>query len=244
MRARRVRITMGVALLLADGMCNVPAALGQLLQPLLPAEFRAAVATAEKAAAEAHSVTPVLKLFDVYKEPAEVAEVEMSLGMLYDQRTGLVDPVQAVLHLGKALQYDLPERERLQALMWRQGSQQQLGRYDAAREDLLRILLICSYHDLPDSSEGIGEPKPKALTSIGEPADPERALDYDYYREQNSYQDFLLLSRYAAIEAIRHLQKVAGFKDEEIRETLEELSPSVLRQEVVKRWLASENRKP
>jgi hypothetical protein len=133
---------------------------------------------------------------------------------------------------------------RLQVLMWRWGSQQQLENYDAASKDLLRILLICSSHDLPDSNEDIGEPKPKVPTSIGEPDDPERGLDYAYYRQQNGFQDFLLLSRYTAIEGIRNLQKLTGMKDDEIRGTLEELTPSSLRIEVIKRWLASGNKRP
>lgn len=43
-----------------------------------------------------------------FVKPEEVAEIELTLGVIYGQRTGLRDPVKAVPHFTKALNHDLP----------------------------------------------------------------------------------------------------------------------------------------
>jgi hypothetical protein len=176
----------------------------------------------------------------------EVAELEVLLGFLYNQRTGLLDPAQSVIHLSKALDHDLPERTRLQALMWRSGSLEQLKRYDAALKDLLRYLLICSYHDLSGGYPSIKAPNVLIYSgsNSNNPENLERLQDYHRYREEIAFQSDMLWGRYSAIEGIRRLEKYTATTNEQTGKVLEQLSPDTSRQNIIKEWLKSENKDP
>ena len=196
---------------------------------------------AEKTAQLSHSVEPLLKLLDKYRKPEEIAELELTIGMVYGQRTGLVNPAQSVVHLTSALKYALPDDVRLQALVWRADALSSLGQHDDAMNDRLRVLLAVSYRDL---SGGCPEIKQSTLPILNRSDDPEnerRRQDYQQYRVQLEAQQHLLIDRYSSIEAIRDTQKRLGTSDEKILVLLNELSPDRSRHEIILRWLKAEN---
>lgn len=199
---------------------------------------------AEKAAQLSHSVEPLLKLLEKYRKPEETAELELTIGMVYGQRTGLVNPAQSVVHLTSALKYALPEDVRLQALVWRADALARLGQFDDAMKDRVRVLLAVSYRDL---SGGCPEIKQSALPISNRSDDPEnerRRQDYQQYRAQLEIQQHLLMDRYSSIEAIRGIQRRLSIGDEKILVLLNELSPDRSRHEIVLRWLKAENPRP
>jgi len=168
------------------------------------------------------------------------------LGKFYGQRTGFVDPTQSILHLSKALDHDLPERTRMQALMWRSGSQEQLKKYDEALKDLLRYLLICSYHDFSGGTPTIEAPKVPIFMGYNSdnPENVERIKDYNFYHQQVAFQSEMLWGRYTAIDGIRRLQKTTSKTNEETGKVLEQISPDSSRHKIIMQWLNSENRNP
>jgi len=240
----KTRFTAFATLFVVIALCRVPASFSQ--ESRFTEAFNAARQAAEKDAMSSRSVVPILKLFDEFKTPVEVAELEMLLGQFYNQRTGFVDPAQAVVHLSKALEYDLPERTRMQALMWRSGSQEQLKKYDEALKDLLRYLLMCSYHDLSGGYPPIEAPKVPIFSgsNSNNPENVERIKDYNSYREQISFQSDMLWGRYAAIEGIRRLQKNTSKTNVDTGKVLEQISPDASRHKIIMQWLNSENKNP
>src|SRR5579863_9055944 len=81
---------------------------------------------------EPKSVEPLLAMLTKYNRPEEQTELNLTLGLLYNQQTGLVDGAKAVIYFNKALQYDLPERQYLEILMWRGNSLEGTKKYDDA----------------------------------------------------------------------------------------------------------------
>ena len=73
-----------------------------------------------------------------YQRPEEQAELQLSIGLVYNQRTGIVDPARAVIHLSHALKYNLPERTYIATCTWRGSSYEQLKKYPEALRDYIR----------------------------------------------------------------------------------------------------------
>jgi hypothetical protein len=203
-------------------------------------DYKAANAVADRG----ESVKPLLDLLAGYSGPEERAELELSIGLVYNQRTGLVDPAKAVVHLSNALKYKLPERTRLQVLVWRGGSREQLNQRKEALGDYLRVLLACSYHDLSGGWPEIKRPKGPIFYRSDDPKDVERARDYRKYQEQIRFQRFLLMNKYYMVEAVRRVQSHASVAEEQVSAILEELSPDASRHRIIAEWLKSENKRP
>ena len=106
---------------------------------------------------------PLIALQRRYTNETEQAELEVSIGLTYNQRTGVVDPSKAVVHFTAALGYDLPERTYIQIVGWRGNSQEQLKKPKEALTDYLRGLLACSYYDLTGGWPEIQQPKDQNL---------------------------------------------------------------------------------
>jgi len=64
-------------------------------------KFRPAY-TADQSKPEA--VTKLEEMHENYPRSEEIAEIELTLGVIYGQRTGMVEPVKAGLHFTKALE--------------------------------------------------------------------------------------------------------------------------------------------
>ena len=94
------------------------------------------------------SVKPLIALQGRYPNATEQAELAVSIGLIYGQRTGLVNPSNAATWFTTALRHDLPEKTYIQVLMWRGNAREQLKQDDEALMDYLRGLLACSDYDL------------------------------------------------------------------------------------------------
>lgn len=193
---------------------------------------------------EAGSLRPMLDLVQQYQRPLEQAELELTIGLAYNQRTGLVDPAKAVEHLSNALRFDLPERTFIDILMWRGGSYEQLKQPRKAVEDFLRGLVACSYYALQRKWPEIEKaPQPIFMNS----SDPENAMrirDYTAYRRKTDFIRHVLQQKYYFIDSIRRVQQASRMDQETVLGTLRKLTPDAYAIETVERFLGEENNRP
>jgi len=206
-------------------------------------EFYRDVMAAERMVNEEKSVEPVLALQPRYTNALEQVSLEISIGLDYNQRTGVVNPTNAVVHFTMALNYDnLPDQTRLEILMWRGGSLEQMGKFDEALKDFLRGLLECSYHDFSGGWPEILKPKVAIYMNSPDPENPQRARDYNRYRRQVDFQRFLLRYRYSFIDSVKRVRQ--NKTDQDILEIIQDLSPDSGRNEKIVESLKSENKQP
>jgi hypothetical protein len=195
--------------------------------------------SAEQAAQDFQSADPVLKLLETYDKPGEIADLEWLLGLMYGQRTGLVNPARSIEHLTKALNHELPERSRLQALVWRGNGHHQLKKYNEAIADYLRVLVGASYHDLSGGQPQIQPSTVPMFIGYGSenPENLQRIQDYHQYRAAIDLQSFLMFTRDSAVRLVKDAQKQSGIADDQIQKTLAEITPDVSRRQIVSGWL-------
>lgn len=199
---------------------------------------------AGKMADSSKSAEPFFDLLTKYTSDAEKAELETTTGLIYNQRTGVVDPAKAITHFTIALGYQLPEKNYIQVVVWRSGSEEQLKMNDEALKDCLRVLLACSYHDLSGGWPEIKSGKETIYINSPDPTNEARRRDYARYRQTTDQQQFILSMRYYMIEAMKRLGKDRSWDQAWVVETLETLSPDASRYEIIKGWLDSENKRP
>jgi hypothetical protein len=190
------------------------------------------------------SAEPLIALQRRYTNETEQAELEVSIGLTYGQRTGVVDPCKAVFYFTAALGHDLPEKTCIEILMWRGNSQEQLKKPNEALTDYLRGLLACSYYDLTGGWPEINPPKIPIFLNSPDPENAQRNRDYLQYRQRIDFQRFLLQQRYFFIDAVKRVKPEAANNDSEIPKMLETLSPDSSRYGMITGWLKSENRRP
>ena len=207
-------------------------------------EFIRDYESAQKMVDELKSADPLLKLQKKYKKTEEQAELELSIGLAYNQRTGVVDPAKAVLHLSNALKFDLPKRTRLKIFMWRGNSLEGLKKHDEALHDYLRGLLACSYYDLSGEWPEIKSSNVPIYMNSDDPKNAQRVRDYQRYRKSIDFQRFLFMQRYFLIDAVKRVQMNAVIDENQVRNVLKELSPDTSRYDVVIGFLKSENKRP
>jgi len=209
-------------------------------------EFIRDYKSAQKAVDKSHSAEPLLKLLKKYKQVEEVAELELSIGVIYSQRGGVIDPAKAVVYFSNVLKYNFPEKTYVQILMWRGNSLEQLKKHNEALKDYLRGLLACSYHDLSGGWPEIKSPKVKIYFSRGsdDPEDVDRARDYRMYRRKIDFQRSLLRHRYFFIEATKRVQSYLSLSNDQVLNTLKEISPDTSRYTLIVNLLRSENYRP
>jgi hypothetical protein len=199
---------------------------------------------AERMVNEHKSAQPFLDLLQEYTNEVEKAELEVSIGLAYNQRTGVVNPAKAVAHFTTALQYPLPEKTYIEILMWRGNSQEQVKQTPGALQDYLRGLLACSYHDLSGGWPEIKESKVPIYINSPDPQNSERVRDYNKYRDNIDFQRFLFMQRYYLIDAVKRVGKENPGRHDEIREMLGNLTPDSSRFGIVLEWLNLENKRP
>ena len=200
--------------------------------------------SAQKMVDELQLAEPLLKLLKKYRKTEEQAELELSIGLVYNQRTGVVDPDKAVLYLSNALKYNLPEKNYLQILMWRGNSLEELKKYDESLKDYLRGLLACSYHDLSGGWPEIKSSNVPIFKNSDDPENAQRVRDYQTYRRRIDFQRFLLMQRYFLIDATRRIQSAAPIDDDRVLKIIKELSPDTSRYVLIIQLLKSENKRP
>lgn len=199
--------------------------------------------SAQKAVDQTKSAEPLLALLAKATNTTEKAELEVSIGLVYGQRTGVLDPAKAAVHFTAALEYELPEKTQIEILMWRGNALEQLKKGTEALKDYLRGLLACSYHDLSGGWPEIQSPKVPIFTHSTDPENAERIRDYNAYRKAIDFQQFLLMQRYYLIEAVKRVTKDPLREPAVIMETLSTLSPDSSRLEIIRQWLKSENKR-
>ena len=203
-------------------------------------EFLRDYESAMRAVDESHSGEPLLQLLTKYKQAEEVAELEVSLGVIYGQKTGLVDPAKAIAHFSNALRYNLPERTRLGVLLWRGNALEQLKKHDAAVKDYLRGLLACSYHDLSGGWPETKRPNTSFDIRSDDDEDIQRARDYRMYQQRSDLQRYLLMQRSFFAEAVKRIRLRSSRGDKQLQEVLEELSPDTSRYALIMNLLKAE----
>jgi len=200
--------------------------------------------SAQKSVEQSKSMEPLLVLLERFTTETEKAELEVSIGLAYGQRTGFVDPAKAVVHFTAALQYQLPEKTFMQVLMWRGNAQEQINKQNEALKDYLRGLLACSYYDLSRGWPEIQSPKLPIYMNSPDPENSERIRDYNTYRKSIDFQRFLLMQRFFLIEAVKRVQPEVAKSGDQMAEILMTLSPDSSRFETITDWLKSENSQP
>jgi hypothetical protein len=200
--------------------------------------------SADSALTQQKSIDPLLALLNKYTNDVEQAYLEVYVGMVYGQRTGIVAPAKSVAHLTAALKYELPDRTYIQVLMWRGNAQEQLKQTSEALKDYLRGLLACSYHDFSGGWPEIKSPKVPIFMNSTDPANNERIKDYNTYRKNLDFQQFLFMQHYYLIDAVKRVTNDRPGGPAEITEALDNLSPDSTRVGVVREWLKSENKRP
>lgn len=190
------------------------------------------------------SAEPLLALLPKYRKPEEQAELEVSIGLVYNQRTGVVDPAKAIAHFSRALEFSLPERTYIEICMWRGGSYEQLKQYPAALRDYIRGLLVCSYRDLAGGWPEILPATVPIYMNSEDPEDIQRARDYQRYRYAIDLKRFFLMQRYYLIDAVRRVKTDGAIADSAFEKVVKELTPDTSRYEIISDLLKSENKRP
>jgi hypothetical protein len=193
---------------------------------------------------QAKSAEPLIALQRRYTNETEQAELEVTIGLTYNQRTGVVDNSKAVVHFTAALGHDLPEKTCIEIFMWRGNSQEQLKKPKEALADYLRGLLACSYYDLAGGWPEIQPPIVPIFMSSPDPENLQRVRDYNQYRKRIDFQRFLLMRRHYFIAAVKRLRPEVANSDGEIVKIIETLSPDSSRYGTITNWLKSENKQP
>lgn len=207
-------------------------------------EFIQDYEAAQKSVDTLKSAEPLLTLLTKYRKPEEQAELELSIGLVYNQRTGVLDPAKAVTHLSRALEFNLPERTYIEICMWRGGSYEQLKKYPEALRDYIRGLLACSYRDLAGGwPEVLASTVPIYMNS-DDPENPQRVKDYQRYRYAVDLKQFLLRQRYYLIDALKRVQADGAIADKALEKAVKELTPDTSRYEIIAGLMKSENKRP
>ena len=200
---------------------------------IFSAEFVRDYQAADQALTTTGSVGPYLTLLTKCKDPNELAELELTVGVIYCQRTGHVDPKKAVKHLTNALGYKLPERAYLDTLLWRAGSLEQLGKLDEARRDHLRGLLACSYYDLPSKRPELTGPKAEFSIEPGNDAEVEAKRDYERYRASVILQQHIMMQQAYFLQGVKRICARSPLNEDQLQEELEALTPDVQKREAI-----------
>jgi hypothetical protein len=205
-------------------------------------------------AATTRSLEPVLALLTKYTKPEEVAELELTVALMYSQYASLIDYPKSVTHFTRALAFSLPEHVWVQVTLWRAGSLLIMERDPEAIKDALRVLVALSYRDMSQGCVPLENPTlplqipsvdPQGRRSASRPPptseEIQRRQDYSRYREHVERQRDLSTSKYHAVDHIQRIQARSGISDSAVRTALTEVTPDPSRPEIVFNWLKSPN---
>lgn len=234
--------------LIVAGVIALSASSGLGMHSRLPgfsAAFVCDYNSAQQEVERTKSAEPLVALLTTYTNEIETAELDVSIGMLYNQRTGLVDPAKAIEHFTKALGHTLPDETYIEIILLRGNSREQLKQTTEAMQDYLRGLLACSYYDLSGEWPVIqSAPEGTYLSREPDPANDERLRDYHRYRKSVEFKQFLLMQRYYLIDAVKRVANNRPADGSNNAESLGKLTPDASRAAVISDWLQSENKRP
>jgi hypothetical protein len=157
-------------------------------------------------------------LYDKFKRPAEQAEIELTIASIFCQRTGFVDPAEAIKWYDKALVRDLAPTALAKQFILRGNMHERLKHNDDALSDYVRGLLVCLQFNLPEvwpKQDGTGKLQPPPVnggmdgsdggTAARRLADRQRSADCRRESEMNRREQDLLQRRFFYVDAIKRV---------------------------------------
>jgi hypothetical protein len=209
------------------------------------------------AANQAHDPLPKLEaVYRKFSRPAEQAETELTIACVLCQRTGYVNPAEAIKWYDKALVRDLPATALAKQFILRGNMHERLDHHEKALADYVRGLLICLQFNLPDtwpSQDGTGKLQPPPINNAdfaGERpaaerlAERERAADYRRESEMIRREQDLLGHRYYYVDAIQRVMKQKRLSEPDLRAIAEKLTNRKDRVDALLRRVRGPNPRP
>jgi hypothetical protein len=173
-------------------------------------------------------------LYQKFKQPAEQAEIELTIARILCQRAGFVDWPESLKWYDKALVRDLPSTTLAKQFILRGNVHEVLKHKAEALADYVRGLVICLEFNLPDvwpQEDGDGKLKPPPINSGFDDqdeahrlADRQRAADYRRERALVKQEQDLLMQRYYYVEAIQRVLKDNKLEEAALRAICENLT--------------------
>jgi hypothetical protein len=217
-------------------------------------EFKKAYAAAGVDQSDPSCIAKLEAMLSQFTRDEEQAEIQLSLGVIHGQRTGLVDPAKAVLHFTEALHYELPPTVRTRVFVWRGNAQEQQEHRRAALMDYIRGLLICTQFDLshgwpadpPRLSEDTREetavdPSSSRGTEVRTgPASAEYLLQSRLIRIERE----MLMHRFYLVEAVKRVTTKEKLSGRDLDKEIAFIVSDSRRARQISGWCASENRRP
>lgn len=217
-------------------------------------EFKKAYADAETDGSDPSCITKLEAMLAKFTRDEEQAEIELTLGIIYGQRTGLVNPAKAVPHFTGALKYELPPTVRTAVFVWRGNAQEQQRRYRAALMDYIRGLLVCTQFDLshgwpadpprlPEDSrkESAVEPETDGEAERkGGPASGEGLLQSRLVRIEQQ----MLMHRYYLVVAVKRIASTEKLTSQDLDKEIAFIVSDPRRVRQIAGWCAGENKRP
>jgi hypothetical protein len=217
-------------------------------------EFKKAYAAAGVDQTDPSCIAKLEVMLSRFSKDEEQAEIQLSLGVIHGQRTGLVEPAKAVLHFTKALRYELPPTVRTRVFVWRGNAQEQQERRRAALMDYIRGLLICTQFDLshgwpadpprlPEDTrkETAVDPRASRGTEVRTgPASAEYLLQSRLIRIERE----MLMHRFYLVEAVKRLTTKEKLSGQDLDKEIAFIVSDSRRARQISGWCASENRRP
>lgn len=217
-------------------------------------KFRHAYTAATSDQSKPDAVTQLEEMREKCTRPEEIAEIELTLGVIYGQRAGMVDQVKAVPHFTKALNHEPPATVRTGVLVWRGNALEQQKRYRAALPDYLRGLVICTQFDLFHGW-------PKDPPSLQEDPRPESAVDPTALEGRRSgpgrsgpdalaqhrlirIEREMLMHRYYLVDAVQRIAKHEKLDAIEAEQEIAYLVSDSRRATQIMLWCQDKNERP
>ena len=174
----------------------------------------------ESALKASNSLALFSDMLTKFKEPQEQAELEVTMGIGYNQWGGQTDDRKAIEHFGKALLHDLPPTVLLQVYSLRGDSKARVDGKRAALEDYLRGLAESLRYQLPSKPTKPPQGGLYDITYSGAGDDPVtqhyRQLIEDQARGIRQFRFEEVMIRYRDI-LIEDAKRVSGGDAEQIR---------------------------
>lgn len=217
-------------------------------------EFREAYQAARPDGSDPASIKKLTGMAAKFQSPHEQAEIALTLGVIYGQRTGLVNPKKAVPQFTKALKGDLPATVRTQVFLWRGNALEQQKRLPAALPDYIRGLMMCTQFDL---SHGW----PKDPPQLKEDQRAESAVDPEELKRPRSgpgrsgadslqqtrlirVERRMLMHRYYLIEAVKRMAKKLELDVNDLEDEIAHIVSDSRRATQILVWCQDKNERP
>jgi hypothetical protein len=218
-------------------------------------DFKKAYAAAGVDQSDPSCIVKLEAMLRQFTRDEEQAEIQLTLGVIYGQRTGLVDPAKAVPHYTQALRYELPPSVRTGVFVWRGNAQEQRGRNRAALMDYLRGLLICTQFDLshgwpadpprlPEDTREETAVDPGAGREAEPRTRPGRGGEYLLQSRLVRIERTMLMHRYYLVEAVKRVAAKDKLTAEDLDKEIAFIVSEPRRAREIRAWCASENKRP